>query len=111
MAGNSSRHRISSRLESRAIRMEGIVVLLVFFVIWMVVAPIVALVKAGDARQAAREAGDRLAGALARLQALENELRQLKRGPEEPPRPSAARRKEEAEDARVVQWLREREAG
>ncbi len=88
--------------------MDGIIILLVLFLLWLVIAPIIAMVKAGDARQAARDAGDRLAAALTRLQVLENELRQLKRGPEESP-PAVARRQEEIEDACVRQWLRERE--
>ena len=103
IVGDSIRQRISILLEFRKIRMDdigGIVVLLVLFVIWMVIAPIVALVKAGDARRVARAAEDRLTDAFVRLRTLESELRELKRGSEESPLPppATASRKEDAED-------------
>ena len=65
--------------------MEGLVILLVLFALWVLVAPIVAMVKAADAQREARETRDQLQDALARLKALEAELRQTKPVPAPPP--------------------------
>ena len=51
--------------------MEGIVVLLVLFGLWLLIGPIVALVKAGSAQDQAKEARDQLQGLLGRIKALE----------------------------------------
>ena len=62
--------------------MEGPVILLVLFLIWLLIAPIMALVRASNAEREAKEANDQVKGLLGRLKALENELRQTQRAPE-----------------------------
>lgn len=54
--------------------MEGIVVLLVFFAIWLFVAPIIAVVSAATARREAKEAGEKLKDLQERLRMMEREL-------------------------------------
>ncbi|MEY3897893.1 MAG: hypothetical protein RLZZ214_3414 [Verrucomicrobiota bacterium] len=61
--------------------MEGLVILLVLFALWVFIAPIVAMVKAGSAEREARETRDQLQDALKRLKAVESELQQFKSGP------------------------------
>ena len=108
--------------------MEGIVVLLVGFVLWLLIGPIAALVKAGNARREAQEARELLLEMAGRLKALEKEFGQFKRGSEPPPEPVTAPaaeeptawrpilEREEVEEQRieadsgVLQWLNEREA-
>ena len=65
--------------------MEGAVILLVLFVLWLLIAPIVALVKAGDANRRSAMDRDQLKTMLERLRALEIELRALKNGGQAPP--------------------------
>ena len=67
--------------------MEGLVILLILIALWLVIAPIVALVKANDAQERASKDQDLLKGVLGRLKDLENELRQIKRSAETPPQP------------------------
>ncbi len=106
--------------------MEGIVILLVLFALWLVIGPIAAMVKAGNARDEAKEASNQLLRLLGRINSLENELHQLKRGtaplPQEPaaveePTPMGAIlervKKEEPRiepDPTAVQWRDERGA-
>lgn len=65
--------------------MEGIVILAVVFVLWLVIAPLVALVRAGRAAAEARDARAQLLDVYERLVALERELRQPR--PESAPAP------------------------
>ena len=65
--------------------MEGAVILLVLFVLWLLIAPIVALVKAGDASRRSAIDRDHMKAMLGRLRALEIELRELKNGGTAPP--------------------------
>jgi Predicted membrane protein (DUF2339) len=65
--------------------MEGIVILLVLFVLWLFIAPIVAMVKAGDAKAESQRTRDDLQNALLRIKALEKETQRLKNGFAEPP--------------------------
>jgi uncharacterized membrane protein len=90
--------------------MEGIVILLVLLLIWLVIAPIVALVKAGDAKRESKIARDQLESLRARLHGLENELHQLKNSaaPVVAPRPAedeaalrAVQARVEAEERRI----------
>lgn len=60
--------------------MEGIVILLVLFLLWLLIAPIVAMVKAGSAEKAAQEARDQVGNLMRRVRELENELRNVQRG-------------------------------
>ncbi|MBC8127071.1 MAG: DUF2339 domain-containing protein, partial [Gloeobacteraceae cyanobacterium ES-bin-144] len=70
--------------------MEEFAVLGIVAVIgWLLIGPIIALVKAGNAQRAAKEARDALQGALGRLNSLENELRKLKSDPLPAPQPTA----------------------
>lgn len=69
--------------------MEGAVILLVLFVLWLLIAPIVALVKAGDANRRSAIDRDHMKAMLGRLRALEIELREFKnRGQAPPPQPA-----------------------
>ena len=68
--------------------MEGIVILAVVFVLWLAIAPLVALVRAGRAATDAREARAQLLDLYARVVALERELRRAR--PESLPEPAAA---------------------
>ncbi len=106
--------------------MEGIVILLVLFGLWLLIGPIVAMVKAGNARDEAKETRDQLQRLLGRIKSLENELREVKREtaplPQEPPaakeptawRPILEREKvaepQSEADPGVVEWLNKREA-
>jgi uncharacterized membrane protein len=65
--------------------MEGIVILFIFFLIWLLIAPIVALVKASDARRKSEEAGEEVLNLSKRIRALEAELSSLKTKPEPAP--------------------------
>jgi uncharacterized membrane protein len=60
--------------------MEGIVILLVLFLLWLLIAPIVAMVKAGSAEKAAQEARNQVGNLMRRVRELENELRNVQRG-------------------------------
>jgi hypothetical protein len=60
--------------------MEGIVILLVLFLLWLLIAPIVAMVKSGSAEKAAQEARDQVGNLLRRVRELEVELREVQRG-------------------------------
>ena len=68
--------------------MEGLVILLVLFVLWLLVAPIVAMVKSSAAAEDAREASKQVKDLLNRIKDLENEVRQGKQEPAQPPEPS-----------------------
>ena len=65
--------------------MEGAVILLVLFLLWLLIAPIVALVKASDANRRSSIDRDQIKTMLERLRALEIELRELKKGGQAPP--------------------------
>ncbi len=101
--------------------MEGIVILLVLFGLWLLIGPIVALAKSGNAQREAREARDQMKALLGRLKSLENEMRELKRGAAPPPveQPIApepilervkVKERRIAADPNVVAWLDERRA-
>lgn len=106
--------------------MEGIVVLLIVIGLWLLIGPIAALVKAGNAQDQAKEARDQMKALLGRLKSLENELQELKRGaaPVTPEPPAAEEptpwapvlEREKVEEPRiepdpgVVEWLNKREA-
>lgn len=61
--------------------MEGLVILLVVFVAWLVVGPVVAMVKASGARRETRDLREQLEATLTRLKMLESEVRKLKGTP------------------------------
>ena len=102
--------------------MEGIAILLVVAVLgWLLVGPIVALVKAGNAQSEATNARDQMKVLLGRMKSLESELQEFKRGSAPPPVKELAapepipERVEVIEpqavaDPAVVAWLDEREA-
>ena len=56
--------------------MEGLVILLLLVALWLLLAPIIALVKAGKAEREAAEAREQVRDLQKRLRALETELRQ-----------------------------------
>jgi hypothetical protein len=67
--------------------MEGPIILLVLILLWLLIAPIVALVKASDAKDMAREMKSRLDELEKKVKSLTSELRNAKGAPEivEPP--------------------------
>jgi len=69
--------------------MEGTVLLLVLFLIWLLVGPIIALVKAGQAKESAKATRQQLRALHDRLAWLESELRMSQGGSGIlPPRPA-----------------------
>lgn len=78
--------------------MEGIIVLLlVVFLIWLLIAPIAAMVRSGEAARDAREARSQVKDLLRRIKELENEVRQPARESTPP---------ESAEDAALKDTLK-----
>ena len=91
--------------------MESLVILWTALVLWLLIAPIVALVKAGNAARDAREIRQQLLDLHARLAGLARDLRQLQCGGGPPPEPPAAPAVEEVEtDAGLLDRLRAQEA-
>ena len=91
--------------------MEGIVILLLLFALWMLIAPIAALVKAGNAERDLKLAWEKVREMSAKLKALESEMRRIKGGtepaPDQPPVQPAAEVAEEP--VAVFKWLNEQE--
>ena len=102
--------------------MEGIAILLVVAVLgWLLIGPIIALVKAGNAQREATHAHDQMKVLLGRMKSLESELQEFKRGAvplpvEEPAAPEPIPERVEViqshavADPAVVTWLDQREA-
>lgn len=67
--------------------MEGIIVLLVLIALWLLIAPIAALVKSGDAKRETARTREDLMDALSRIRELEKEVHGLKSGAVSAPLP------------------------
>jgi len=91
--------------------MEGLVILLVVFVLWLLIGPIIALVKAGNAERDATDARAQLRALQQRLLRLEGDLRQIQSGSEVPTAapPVAPMAQVAGEPDRVLEWVREQE--
>jgi hypothetical protein len=55
--------------------MEGIIILLVLFLLWMLIAPVVAMVNASSASRAAESAGQEIEALRKRIRMLEEKSR------------------------------------
>lgn len=99
--------------------MEGLVILLVLFLLWLVIAPIVAMVRSGSAERDVRDAREQLRVLHARVGEMECEIRRLKSGAVvAPPEPQVEVAREitpvpepAGEMAKVRAWLDERDSG
>ena len=96
--------------------MEGIVILLVLFLLWIFIAPIIAMVRSASAARDANDLAGELREMRERLAAMERELRAHRERdtipPPEPPMPMPVETKPVAVDepSRVLAWLDEKEA-
>ncbi|RYD68369.1 MAG: DUF2339 domain-containing protein, partial [Verrucomicrobiaceae bacterium] len=61
--------------------MDGPIILLLLFAFWLLIGPVMAIIKATEAKREAQQAKDALQDTLARISNLENELHRLKSGP------------------------------
>ena len=97
--------------------MEVIAVVLIVFGLWLLIGPIIAMVKAGNAQQEVKEARDQLNALLGRIKSLESELREFTRGidpaPQPPPVDEEPVKKVEPSiviDSGAAEWLEKRQA-
>lgn len=65
--------------------MEALVVLLILFLIWLVVGPLIAIIGASAARKESRDAGELAQSLLNRVRDLERQLGELRKSPAPPP--------------------------
>ncbi len=88
--------------------MEGIVILLVLFVLWLLIAPIIALIRAGNATREAEHLRRQLESLTERCAGIEREQRRMESEREGGRSPIPRPEERETETARVMKWLDER---